>query len=439
MARVPFEIVGKTIDTGYTDTMSVLIDIFKLARERREYNELEIPSKKGFIRKKKLIVPDSVEHLISSILNTDFEQYEKWIKKKGKGKHKKEKQIYYINYNLKDYNFYYNPRTYYLSIMIEHSALLGNAKFEIMNNIRHIFKNYLGLEDNYLKNLDKATKLSRIDYKRDYRYRDEQHLSLMKFIIEKAPDEIVGNNYKKIDERDEHLDIEDFDDIEYMKKYKSPSNKTAEFVIYDKQLEQEDKFRKGKTTQEELEYFEKVIRFEVRIKNGKLNTISAKRYKDTDKEIRKTREKDIDNYKDEEVADKFFSHYAEKAFFSEQFYRLDYAIRLIYKSGLKPNMRKKLVKLVKAINEKGYTKAKQEYEYKHSFNNHISILRNELDINPLTFPTTWTDKEGNTHKTTYTTIPNFIQKKNCMYDSNEEAIIPSKLRELMEQEKNRGT
>ncbi len=431
MARVPYDIAGKSIDTGYTDTMNLSTDMFKLVGEIREHKELEIPTKKGFIRKRKLIVPFNVSDLISSILNTDFEEYEKWINKKVKGKYKREKQIYHINYTLKDYNFYYNPRTYYLSIMIEHQALLGNAKFEIMNNIRDIFQNYFGLEDKYLKNLDRATKLSRIDYKRDHRYIDEQHLSLIKFIVEIAPDTIGNGNYEKLDERDEHLDIEDFDDIEYMKKYKSLSNKTAEFVIYDKQLEQEDKFRKGKITQEELEYFEKVIRFEVRIKNEKLKNLKRKENWGLDK--------DIDNYKDENIADELFNYYAEQAFFSEPFYRLDYAIRLIYNSEQKPNMRKKLVKLVKAINEKGYTRAKQEYEYKHSFNNHISILRNQLHINPLTFPTTWNDKEGNTHKTTYTTIPNFIQKDNCMYDSNEEVIIPSKLRELIEQEKYKGT
>lgn len=428
MARIPYDVAGKSIDTGYTDTLSVLIDMFKLAGEIRKHKDLKIPSKKGFIRKdNSLIVPFNVSDLISSILSTDFEKYEKWIN----GKHKREKQIYYINYTLKGYNFYYNPRTYYLSIMIEHQELLGNAKFEIMNNIRDIFQNYFGLEDKYLKNLDRATSLSRIDYKRDYRYKDEQHLSLIKFIVDISPDGIVGNNYKKLDERDEHLDIEDFDDFEYMKKFKSLSNKTAEFVIYDKQLEQEDKFRKGKITQDELDYFEKVIRFEVRIKNEKLKNLKRNKNWALDK--------DIDNYKDENVADELFNYYAEQAFFSEPFYRLDYAIRLIYNSEIKPNMRKKLVKLVKVINEKGYTRAKQEYEYKHSFNNHISILRNELHINPLTFPATWTDKEGNTHKTTYTTIPNFIQMRNCMYDSNEEAIIPSKLRELMEQEKYKGT
>ena len=204
----------------------------------------------------------------------------------------------------------------------------------------------------------------------------------------------------------------------------------AEFVIYDKQLEQECKFRKDKITQEELDYFEKVIRFEVRIKNGKMN--SLKTYKNW------TLDKDIDNYKDENVADELFNHYAEQSFFKEPFYRLDYAIRLIYNSGEKPNMRKKLVKLIKSINEKGYTKAKQEYEYKYSFAEHIERLR-KLGINPLTFRDTWTDKEVNTHKTTYTTILNFIQKDNCMYDSNEEVIIPSKLRELIGQEKYKGT
>ena len=430
MSRVSYKVAGKTIDTGYTDTISLLVDMFKLAGEIREHKDVEIPNKKGFIKKNVLIKPFSVLYLINSILSTDFEEYEKWINKKVKGKYKREKQIYHINYTLKDYNFYYNPRTYYLNIMIGHSALLGNAKYEIMNNIRDIFQNYFGLEDKYLKNLNRATSLGRIDYKRDYRYKDEQHLSLIKFIVDIAPDTIGNGNYKKLDERDEHLDIEDFDDIEYMKKYKSTSNKTAEFVIYDKQLEQECKFRKGKITQEELDYFEKVIRFEVRIKNGKMN--SLKTYKNW------TLDKDIDNYKDENVADELFNHYAEQSFFKEPFYRLDYAIRLIYNSGEKPNMRKKLVKLIKSINEKGYTKAKQEYEYKYSFAEHIERLR-KLGINPLTFRDTWTDKEVNTHKTTYTTILNFIQKDNCMYDSNEEVIIPSKLRELIGQEKYKGT
>lgn len=430
MSRVSYKVAGKTIDNGYTDTINLLVDMFKLANEIREHKDVEIPTKRGFIRKNKLIIPFSVSDLISSILSTDFEEYDKWVKKKVKNKHKKEKQIYYINYTLKDYNFYYNPRTYYLNIMIGHSALLGNAKYEIMNNIRDIFQNYFGLEDKYLKNLNRATSVGRIDYKRDHRYKDEQHLSLIKFIVDIAPDTIGNGNYKKLDERDEHLDIEDFDDIEYMKKYKSTSNKTAEFVIYDKQLEQEYKFRKGKITQEELDYFKRVIRFEVRIKNDKLNNLKTNKKWELDK--------DIDNYKDENVADELFNHYAEQSFFKEQFYRLDYAIRLIYNSGEKPNMRKKLVKLIKSINEKGYTRAKQEYEYKYSFGEHIERLR-KLGINPLTFRDTWTDKYGNTHKTTYTTIPNFIQMKNCMYDSNEEVVIPSKLRELIGQEKYKGT
>lgn len=425
MGRIPLEIADKATDTGFNDTMSLLVDMFKLADEIREHNDVKIPTKRGFITKNKLIVPFSVAYLIDSILSTDFEEYEKWIKKKIKGKHKKEKQVYHINYTLKDYNFYYNPRTYYLSIMIEHQALLGNAKFEIMNNIRDIFQNYFMLEDKYLKNLDRATSLCRIDYKRDYRYRDEQHLSLIKFIIEKAPEEIVGKNYKKLDERDEHLDIEDFDDIEYMKKYKSLSNKTAEFVIYDKQLEQEDKFKRGMITQDELDYFAKVIRFEVRIKNGKLNSLKNNN--------NWTLDKDIDNYKDEYIADELFKQYAELAFFKEPFYRLDVAKRKIRDSNISQYKKNIFRGLLNSINKRGYTKAKLNYKYKSMFSSHIKELR-ELGINPLTFSQIWTDKEGNTHKTTYTTIPNFIQKNNCMYDSNEEAIIPSKFKELMKQE-----
>lgn len=77
MSRVSYKVAGKSIDTGYTDTISLLVDMFKLVSEIREYKELEIPTKRGFIRKNKLIIPFSVSYLISSILSTDFEEYDK--------------------------------------------------------------------------------------------------------------------------------------------------------------------------------------------------------------------------------------------------------------------------------------------------------------------------------------------------------------------------
>lgn len=426
MARIPYHILEQSVDTGYDDTHSYLIDMFKLAGESRNYRHVEKQTQLGMILQKQLIVPVNVSGLVHRILAMDFERRQKTIKQKIKGKYVPEKQVYFINNTFVDYSMYYDPRKYHLSIMCQNSAIFGKAKVEIMEDFRDIFQNYFGLTDEYLINLDNATSLSRIDYKQEHRYYDEQHLSLIKFIVEIAPETIVGNNYQKQDEKDEHPDIDDFDDIEYMKKFKSESNKTVEFVIYDKQLEQEDKFRKGKITQEQLDYYTQKIRFEVRIKNRKLNSLKIDKNWALDK--------DIDNYKDINVAHILFSQYAELAFFKEPFHRLDYAIKLIYSSGLKPNMRKKLVKLLKAINEKGYTKAKQEYEYKSSFNTHISILRS-LKINPLTFRDTWTDRKGNIHKTRYTTIPNFIQRENCVYENDKECIIPSKFNKLMEQEK----
>lgn len=421
MSIVPLEIAHKSNDTGYADTISVLIDSFKLAGKSRRYEDILIPTKSGLIYKRKLIIPLKVTNLIDGILAVDFERKQKKIKVKDG----EEVQVYYINTTYKDFPIYYDPRKRHFNIMVQHLSLLGKAEEEIINDIRGIFQNYFGLSDEYLNNLKKAVKLSRIDFKRDYRYKDEQHLSLIKFIVEIATDSIVRNNYQKLDEKDEHPEIEDFDDIEYMKKYKSPSNKTAEFVIYDKQLEQESKFRQGKITQDELDYYERVLRFEVRIKNRKLNSSKKK----------DGISKNIDNYKDENVADELFSQYAELVFFKEPFYRLDVAKRIIRNKDLSEVSQYKkdtFRKLLNAINEKGFTRAKQEYEYPSMFNSHIAELRS-LNINPLTFNETWTDKDGNIHKTTYTTIPNFIQKENCL---EEEGIIPSKLQKLMEQVEN---
>ncbi len=416
------ETLSQAVDNGFTDTLSILIDLFKLAGKNRRYEYIEIPSQLGMILRRVLIKPKEVIDLISEILQMGFDRRERIRTIKYKGKDVKEKQVYYINNNFTGYSIYYDPRKYYFNIMCQHSSILGKAKTEIVQDIKNLFQCELGVEDKYIQNLDKTIKLCRIDFKRDHRYIDEQNLSLIKAIVEIAPDTIVGANYEKKDEKDEHPEIDNFDDIEYMKKFKSESNKTAEFVVYDKFLERLDKFDKGLITHEELEQYQRVIRFEVRIKNGKLNSLKSDKKWALDK--------DIDNYKEESVANELFNYYAEQVFFKEPFFRLDVAKRKIRDLDITPYKKKTFRELLNQINEKGYTRAKEEYKYPSSFNSHIKELR-DLGINPLTFKETWTDGKGKRHKTTYTSIPNFIQKENCIIE--DDYIIDSKYWELVRQ------
>lgn len=446
--QLDLETLAFAIDNGFTDTISILIDSFTFAGKCRRYENIPRYTQFGWIEKRTLIKPCAVKDLIQRILANDFEQGERTITRKIKGKKIYEKQVYYINTNFDGYAIFYNPRKYYFSIMCQHSAILGKAKAEIIQDIKNLFQYQFCVEDKYIHNLDRAIKLGRIDFKRDHRYKDEQHLALLKYIVEIAPETIVNCNYKKQDEKDEHPDIDNFDEIEYMKKFKSESNKTAEFVVYDKYLERLDKFKQGLITQEELEQYEKSIRFEVRIKANKLNSISAnlnkieeeKKQEDENKEEAKkakkrkkkekmAMEKDIDNYKNEKVADELFEDYSEKVFFKSDIFRIDYAIRKIYKCKERKATRRIMVKLIKLIHEKGYTKARDEF---NKFDYYVKKFE-ENNINPLTFPSTWKDRGGNIHKTTYTSIPNPIKKENCILE--DDYIIPSKYWELVKQKK----
>lgn len=97
-------------------------------------------------------------------------------------------------------------------------------------------------------------------------------------------------------------------------------------------------------------------------------------------------DKTIDNYYSEAVADEHFSRYVAPIFFTEPFYRIDYAIIEIQTDKrLTETEAEKLCELVTDINEKGYTRAKNEYNYcDDTFDKHIKLLRS-IGINPLTF------------------------------------------------------
>lgn len=332
------------LDTGFADTSSFILDMIcwitgKSKREHIKVNNIW-----------QLKPTPEADRITDQILSFDFEKCVDIVKQEDGTVMKKN---YRINNEFDGCTFYYNPMRHYMTIIFQHHLLLGKSQKEVIEYIKWIFQYYFLIPNVYVERLDNCIKLSRIDFKIDYRYRDEQELALIKQIIDIAPDYIVGKSYKKADEKDEHEDWDNFDDYVYMKKYKSKSNETVEFVIYDKQLEQESKFREGKITQEQLDKYKNVIRFEIRIKDKKLNNLKS------DLGI----SKELDNYKDENVAEEYFSKYAEKAFFKENFYCVDEAINIINNSKKKDKTKEKLVDLVKSINEKGYTYTKEHYKW----------------------------------------------------------------------------
>lgn len=388
------DMFNQVTDTSGVDTASFILDMITWATGKSKREHIKVNGR--WILKPSLIA----EMMISRLLSFDFREDGKFIKKKGK----KIWQKYWINDSINGVVFYYNPMRFYLSIFVAHKQLAGKSQAEITRLMQDIFEYYFLFPQQYVNRLDRYINLQRIDFKRDYRCRDEQELVLIKEIINIAPSSIVGKHYIKVDEKDEHEEWDNFDDYVYMQKYKTSANDNVEFVIYDKQLEQESKFRECKVTQEELDYYKNVIRFEIRIKDKKLNNLKS------DLGI----SKELDNYKSEQVADEFFSKYAELALFREPFHCISEAKEIINKSREKPKTKEKLVDLITGINEYGYTYIQEHYKYNsNTFRNHINKLKS-LGINPLTYSDTWKDKQSNIHKTTYTSIPNFIQKKNCL-------------------------
>lgn len=307
------------------------------------------------------------------------------------------------------YSFSYRCITGYLKITLQHNVVLGHSESMIIKDIKKGMAEHFNIENRYLDNIDDYICLGRIDYKRDYPYRNLEEYYLIKQIIDIAPETIVKGYYTKKPKADTHR--------AYIVSYQTESNRTAEFTIYDKEKEQQNKLSKGEIDYTNYDKYRETIRFEVRILNAKLNALKYLGF-----------EKSISQYKTKEMAEKLFNSYAEQAFFTEPIYRIDIAKDLVTNSNIKNNMKSKLCQLLEDINVKGYTNVRNNYtnsnkeEQVHNytkFNRHIKALR-ELGINPLTFKNTWRDIDGHISNTKYKQIPNFILAENCR---EEEAFI----------------
>lgn len=409
---IPIDDMDKMTDGCETDTFSTLISIpnwidnLKCNRFRSYY----------LMKVKFKELPEEIKQVIN-ILKTYLIKVTRYEKVKQEDGTMKPKRIVKWVDTIKGYNFCYNPKTRYLNIMLQHQEIQGKDEEEIIEDIVNIFRYYFGIQEKYIETLHRYIKLGRIDFKRDYRYKNQEELAIIKFLVKIAPSSIVRKNYNKKYGKDDKED-EEFDKYQYMVKYKSKNNKTVEFVIYDKGLEQEDKYIKNKVQEEQKDYYQGVMRFEVRIKDGKLN--SQKRQNGM--------EKDIANYKDGFVADDLFNQYAEEVFFKENFYRIDIAKQIIKNCTESNSMKNKLIDLLVSINKRGYTETENNYKYTSSFGTHIKKIR-DLGINPLTFNKEWEDINGKVHKTTYTELKNFTLKQQCLYEDS--IIIPSRLNKYL--------
>ena len=152
-----------------------------------------------------------------------------------------------------------------------------------------------------------------------------------------------------------------------------------EVTQYNKTKEIEIKIAEGRAPETERERFANVFRTEVKVKNNKLNA-----YKDKGK----IPDKLLETYYNDNTTTELYSSMIERLFGINDFYRIDIALDIIDKDDKTKNVTKdKLKKLIKKINQCGYTKAKKYWVNKYSdvtFRNHIKKIE-ALGINVLTF------------------------------------------------------
>lgn len=277
------------------------------------------------------------------------------------------KRIYKFTGSYGDYSLnycHYKYRDDYILVILKHNAIKNQSKDGLYNNTLILLKN-IGIDT---ISLYPKIKLNRIDYKHDFEceYRPvAEHQAIMS-IYSKSRNSYNGV-YKE--------ELKKGTGIKY-----KPQSSYTEIILYDKEQERKDKLKRKKKTSHielELKEFKNVFRTELRLKSKRLYYNKKHTLK---------LDKTLDNYYNEEVADECFKRYVEPIFYTEPFYRLDYALIAIKTDNrLTEREAEKLCQLVTDINEKGFTRAKNEYNYgDDTFEKHIKLLRN-IEINPLTF------------------------------------------------------
>lgn len=257
---------------------------------------------------------------------------------------------------------HYKYRDDYILVGLRHNAIKNKNKDKIYEDALTLLES-IGIDS---ESLELKNKINRIDYKHDFECEYKlvaEHQAIMN-ILSKTRDSYNGV-YKE--------ELKKGSGIKY-----KPQSSYTEIIIYDKEQERKDKLKKKKKTSHielELKEFKNVFRTELRLKSKRLYYNKKHTLK---------MDKTLDNYYNEEVSDECFKRYVEPIFYTEPFYRIDYALIAI-QSDSRLTEAEKLCKLVTDINKKGFTRAKKEYGYcDDTFEKHIKLLRS-IGINPLTF------------------------------------------------------
>lgn len=186
------------------------------------------------------------------------------------------------------------------------------------------------------------------------------------------------------------------------RQHNEESSNYLEVTIYNKTKEIEQKIAEGKADKKDLIRYKNIIRTEIKVKNGKLNSNKSQDQLNNKENVRT---KELETYYNLEALNIYYSNNVKKIFGEEPFYRIDIAIKIINDNEtIRPTMKEKLCTLIELINSDGYTIAKEIWSDTFSsktFSNHIKKIK-ELGINPITF-----DNVINGKAVTYETIPNF--------------------------------
>lgn len=118
------------------------------------------------------------------------------------------------------YTFYFTAEWYSLNVTLQHELVAGRTEKEIEHEATAVIKEYFGIDDVKLKNLN------RMDYKIDYKLKTEEEKEIIKNINEKAVDTRYSYT-KQITTQDGFYDA----------KFTKRNNKYVEIVIYDKEEE----------------------------------------------------------------------------------------------------------------------------------------------------------------------------------------------------------
>ena len=262
-----------------------------------------------------------------------------------------------------NYSIMFNSWTFYVFITLNPSNLLkAPPQSDNVSFIEYSVKNFVFKNLHISTNAFESFNLNRIDYKVDCKLNSVEEKNIVFDLMKIATNKF--DNIVKVPTRTS---------IRY-----NPQNGYIEFITYDKEQAIMDKSCFKNTDVELIKKFKNVIRTEIRVKNRKLN------YNKRSIGL----SKDLVNYLSEDMAEYYFNSYAPKIWYTEPFYRLDVALKMINENtSLTKNMKGKLSYMLKHIYLCGVTATQDLYDKKYSrvtFRSHIKKIRG-LGINPLTF------------------------------------------------------